>query len=90
MFRKNYYSERWPTLLMEMIPYHKPMIANVQSLTSISEEFELGDIYIHCTFLKPGLHSYVVRKTFLNLDRGEDDDKFGFTHDLIKGSNKNY
>jgi hypothetical protein len=73
---------------MDMIPYKKPMIANVQNLSSLSEEFELGEVYIHFAFLKPGKHTYVVRKTFLDLDRGDDDDKFGFTAVALKGSNE--
>ena len=86
-FRKDYYSEKWPNLVMDMIPYKKPMIANVQNLSSLSEEFELGEVYIHFTFLKPGRHTYVVRKTYLDLDRGEDDDKYGYTEQAMKGSN---
>lgn len=47
----------------------------------------MGEVYVHFAFLKPGKHTYVVRKTFFDLDRGEDDDKFGFTHAVLKGSN---
>ena len=70
---------------MELIPFKKPMIANVQNITSLSEQFELGDVYIHLSFLKPGKHTYIVRKTYMELERGEDDDKHGFTTKIMQG-----
>lgn len=35
--RREYYQENWPKMILKHIPLKKPNIANVQSLTSISE-----------------------------------------------------
>lgn len=35
--RREYYKENWPKMILKHIPLKKPNIANVQSLTSISE-----------------------------------------------------
>jgi hypothetical protein len=45
-----------------MIPYKKPMIANVERLSSLSENLSFDEIYFHCDFLKPGNHTYIVKK----------------------------
>ena len=49
------------------------MIANVESLTSLSEQLELGEVYFFCQFLKPGKHTYIVRNTLLDYESEKND-----------------
>ena len=73
-------------MILKLIPLKKPNIANVQSLTSVSEEFDVTEeIFFHCAFIKPGRHDYVVRFTHHEFDRDTEVDEKGITMNTIEG-----
>lgn len=64
----------------------KPCIANLESITSLSEEFDVTkEIYFYCSFVKPGRHDYVVRYTHHEPDRNDAEDAKGFKIPILKG-----
>jgi hypothetical protein len=72
-YKRNYYRESWPKLILHSIPFKRPAIANYECLSSLTDE-RTGDIepYFYCCFVKPGLHDYVVRYTKFNVNRDQD------------------
>ena len=60
-FKEKYYKENWQTVLMKMMRYKKPMVANAHWLTKESLKMESGsEVFIHVAWLKPGRHTYLV------------------------------
>jgi hypothetical protein len=37
-YKRNYYKQRWPKMILTLIPFKKPAIANFDSITSLTEE----------------------------------------------------
>lgn len=72
-FKRNYYRDAWPKLVLHSIPFKRPSIANYECITSMTDE-KTGDIepYFYCSFVKPGLHDYVVRYTNIDVERDEE------------------
>ena len=60
-FKEKYYKENWQTVLMKMMRYKKPMVANAHWLTKESLKMESGsEVFIHVAWLKPGRHTYLI------------------------------
>jgi hypothetical protein len=56
-----------------IVKFKKPLIANLDKISSYSTEIDDEEIYFHAEFLKPGRHTYIVRATNYDLDRNPDE-----------------
>lgn len=54
---------------MQLINFKRPTIANYDSLTSLMDNDDEMEPSFYATFVKPGLHDYVVRFTHSDLER---------------------
>lgn len=60
-FKEQYYKGNWEIVLMKMMRYKKPMVANAHWLTKESLKMEGGsEVFIHLAWVKPGRHTYVI------------------------------
>ena len=59
-------------MLMKLLQYPNPLIANAHKLTSITSKIDPGSkVYFFTAFLKPGRHMYVVKYDNQSLRVGE-------------------
>jgi len=87
-YKRKYYKKCWPKMLLKLIPFKKPCVANSDSLTSLmdnDEERHDQENWFYCSFVKPGRHDYIVRKSWINPDRDPDLDEKGITMPTILG-----
>lgn len=56
-----YYEENWSKLIMKLLKYKNPLVANAHKLTSITSKIDPGTkVYFHVDWVKPGKHTYLV------------------------------
>ena len=68
-----YYKENWASVILIIMRYKNPLIANVNQISSLSEELDANqEIYFHIDWLKPGRHVYAIEHTIGEV--AEDDD----------------
>ena len=59
--KQRYYEDHWSSVIIRIMRYKHPLIANIQSLTShVTKSDPSNPIYFHIDWLKPGKHYYVV------------------------------
>lgn len=60
--RRAWYDENWQTVLMSMMSFKKPMVANAHQLTQQSLRVDpTHPVYIHLAWCKPGLHTFAIK-----------------------------
>lgn len=59
--KEAYYKQNWQTVLMRIVRYRKPMVANAHCMTqeNLSADPE-SPVYIHMAWVKPGRHTYAI------------------------------
>ena len=69
-----YYKENWSKVILVIMRYKNPLIANVNQMTSLSEVMdENQEIYFHMDWLKPGRHVYVIEHSVGEVAVDDDD-----------------
>lgn len=59
--KEAYYRFNWQTVLMRMVRYKKPMVANAHCMTQENLKADPeSPIYVHMTWVKPGRHTYAI------------------------------
>lgn len=59
--KAKYYQDNWKSILMCMMRYKKPMVANAHLLTQESLNHDpTQPVYMHLGWLKPGRHTFVI------------------------------
>lgn len=60
--KDGYYQDNWASILITIVKYDNPQIANLQVFTKDNLKInEVNRVYFHVDFLKPGMHTYVVK-----------------------------
>ena len=57
---ESYYKENWSKVILVIMRYKNPLIANVNQITSLTISDTTQDMYFHIDWLKPGRHVYAV------------------------------
>ena len=56
-----YYKENWSHIILTIMRYKNPLVANVNQISSISHDLlQEQDIYFHIDWMKPGRHVYTI------------------------------
>ena len=59
--KSQYYANNWKSVLMTMMRYKKPMVANAHQLTEESLKHDSKQpFYMFLAWLKPGRHTFVI------------------------------
>ena len=60
--KQQYYEENWSTLIMRVLRYKNPLVANAHKLTSVTSKIDPGSkVYFHVDWVKPGRHVFLVQ-----------------------------
>ena len=61
--RKNkYYQDNWSKLIMKMIPFKNPLVANAHLMTNITNQIDpTQKIYFHIDWVRPGRHTFLIQ-----------------------------
>lgn len=61
--RKNqYYHQNWAKLIMKIVRFKNPLVANAHMLTNITNQIDANQkIYFHLDWVRPGRHTFVVQ-----------------------------
>ena len=88
----SYYNKNWPTIIMRILKFRAPLVANGQSLTSESIKVDPSNpIYFHVDWLRPGKHVYLVEHdnepVASDGEEGQDEKKFNafLKSKIVKG-----
>ena len=59
--KQQYYEENWSTMIMKLLRYKNPLVANAHKLTSITTKIDPGSkVYFHVDWVKPGRHVFLI------------------------------
>ena len=73
-----YYKDNWSRVILQIMRYKNPLIANVNQMTSLSEKMhENQEIYFHIDWVKPGRHVYAIEHTPEPIYSGDEAEKEG-------------
>ena len=90
----DYYEAKWSSVIMSIMQYRSPLVANAHALTSISASVDPSHkMYFHIDWVRPGKHIFVVEhdKGGKILDEEDEEIKYekrwqSFLNDkLVKG-----
>jgi len=57
-----YYAENWSKLIMQILRYRNPLVANAHMMTSITNTIDpTNKVYFHIDWLKPGRHTFLIQ-----------------------------
>ena len=61
--RKNkYYKESWSKIIMRIMRYKNPLVANAHTLTNITNQIDSNQkIYFHIDWVRPGRHVFLIQ-----------------------------
>ena len=60
--KQQYYEENWSTLIMRVLRYKNPLVANAHKLTSVTSKIDPGSkVYFHVDWVRPGRHVFLVQ-----------------------------
>ena len=58
---KAYYEAKWSSVIMSILKYKNPVVANAHALTSLSTTVDPShQMYFHIDWVRPGKHIFVV------------------------------
>lgn len=72
--RKNrYYEENWSKMILKIMRFRNPLVANAHTLTSITNTIDSGSkVYFHIGWLKPGRHNFVIQHDNDEIQMGDE------------------
>ena len=73
-----YYKENWSTVIMDILRYKNPLVANAHLLTSYTNKLDpKTKVYFHIDWLKPGRHTFVIQHDAqrIKLDSAEEKER---------------
>ena len=58
---EKYYNENWSKVIMKIMRYKNPLIANAHMMTSITNKIDSeSKIYFHIDWLRPGRQTFLI------------------------------
>ena len=58
---EKYYKENWSKVIMKIMRYKNPLIANAHMMTSITNKIDSeSKIYFHIDWLRPGRQTFLI------------------------------
>ena len=82
--KESYYATHWQAVLMRMLSFKKPMVANAHMITAESLKVDpTHPMYIHIAWVKPGRHTYCVSQEPENVYSSGDEGKGDMMIDLF-------
>ena len=76
---QEYYEAKWSSVIMSIMRYRNPLVANAHTLTSISATVDPGhQMYFHIEFVKPGKHFFVVEHDNVSKVLDEQDEDYEY------------
>ena len=59
---EKYYNENWSKVIMKIMRYKNPLIANAHMMTSITNKIDSeSKIYFHIDWLRPGRQTFLIQ-----------------------------
>ena len=60
--KSKYYAENWSLIIMRILRYKNPLVANAHLLTSMTNKIDPGTkVYFHIDWVKPGRHTFLIQ-----------------------------
>ena len=74
--RQEYYEKNWSKVIMRIMRYKNPLIANVHMMTQLTTEIDPGTkVYFHIGWLKPGRHTFLIKHDNNDIKLNDSDDE---------------
>ena len=60
---EDYYETEWSSVIMSIMQYRNPLVANAHTLTSMSASVDPSQpMYFHMDWVRPGKHIFIVEQ----------------------------
>ena len=73
-----YYKDHWSTVIMDILRFKNPLVANAHMLTSYTNKLDpKTKVYFHIDWLRPGRHTFLIQHDAdeIKLDSDEEKEK---------------
>ena len=58
---KTYYETSWSSVILNIMRFKNPLVANAHALTAISSQVDQSSMnYFHIDWVRPGRHTFVI------------------------------